>query len=147
MHYHYLKVKERERGWQSGVQFFVLQLVLLVHANARDMPTPKASSPSDITSVNHDDQTNMLNVPNAMAPKAKTGVKDKKCGVVFAGIGAGVGAAGLIPLGGIGGVGGAGGLGGLGGVGGVGGLGGLGGLGGVGGWGSAGGGVGGGIIP
>ncbi|XP_057471115.1 glycine-rich protein 23-like [Actinidia eriantha] len=113
---------------------FVLALVLLVHANARDMPSPKASSPSD-TSVNHDDQTNMFNVPNAVAPNAKNGVKDKKCGVVFAGIGAGVGAAGLIPLGGIGGVGGAGGLGGLGG------------FGGVGGWGGAAGGVGGGILP
>ena len=111
---------------------FVLALVLLVHANARNMPSPKASSPRD-TGVNHDDQTNMFNVPNAVAPNAKNGVKDKKCGIVFAGIGAGI--AGLIPLGGIGGVGGAGGIGGVGG------------LGGVGGWGGAAGGVGGGILP
>ena len=122
----------------------VLALVL-VHATARNMPTESTSA-----SINHD-QTNTVNVPTATSSPHGKDVKDKKCGVVFAGVGgaAGVGGvAGVIPLGGVGGLGGLGGASGLGGLGGLGGASGLGGVGGAGGAAGGGaGGVGGGVLP
>ncbi|XP_052188813.1 glycine-rich protein 23 [Diospyros lotus] len=122
------------------VIFLLSVLVVLGHASARNVPG----------SVDHQ-QTNTVHVPKAPAPAEGKGVKDKKCGFGFAGVGGAAGIGGVIPLGGIGGVGGVGGLGGASGLGGLGGLGGVGGLGGGiggvgGGVGGAGGGVGG-IIP
>ncbi|GMP81067.1 hypothetical protein CsSME_00035908 [Camellia sinensis var. sinensis] len=108
---------------------FVLAIVLVLQANARTVP-------GDTNGVNHE-QTNVLNMSNAMAPSGK-GVKDKKYGVAFASVGGAVGVGGVLLIGGIEGIGGVGGIGGASGLGGLRGRG--------GGVGGGGGGVGG-IIP